>query len=361
METCKNCGAPLQEGTKFCGNCGSRVEVEEQAPMVVQEPMSVAEPEPMSVVVPEQQTSYHRGTYNQIPPNHGQARKSSNKAVFIIVGIFIFLVSLCFLGGVVFYSFVSEVSQLGSMTSYDAIEVSSGETSMPPEEYHPDGIQLDLFDDGSCVFVLGEEVYDGEWETEGNSFVMTQGDDTYHGILEGDTLVISNVLSLGYDITFLEEGGYASIPEPSSSGDSDNMLEGSTGISEEREVIPTPSDWYGIVNISNYSGPTDISGGYETWGYLGTDAMGDYFELYTIAPYDSEDANLIMSFYIDLHEDTFYPIVNDDGWMYNYAPLREEDATLYYPTYEDGRLSATYEYDYNGENFTMHYMIEQED
>lgn len=39
---CKNCGAPLEEGTKFCINCGSQVETIERV-----EAETVSEPEPV--------------------------------------------------------------------------------------------------------------------------------------------------------------------------------------------------------------------------------------------------------------------------------------------------------------------------
>ncbi len=123
------------------------------------------------------------------------------------------------------------------------------------------------------------------------------------------------------------------------------------------ETLSTPSVWYGIVTISNYVGNDDISGEYEAWGYIGADELGDYFELYLNGYVDSEDYISFMSFNIELHDYSFFPIVDEHAWLYGDAPLKEEDNTWFVPGITNGVLGATYDYDYNGESFTIDFSI----
>ncbi len=125
------------------------------------------------------------------------------------------------------------------------------------------------------------------------------------------------------------------------------------------ETLSNPSIWYGIVTISDYVGNDDISGEYEAWGYIGNDELGDYFELYLNGYVDSEDYISFMSFNIELHDYSFFPVVDEHAWLYGDATLKEEDNTWYVPGLTNGILGATYEYDHNGESFTIDFQIAQ--
>ncbi len=128
------------------------------------------------------------------------------------------------------------------------------------------------------------------------------------------------------------------------------------------ETLKKPSAWYGTITVSDYDGPyPETEGEFEAWAYLETDASGiDYFETYVLAPYGEENSVVFSSWSIELHDYTFFPIVDDYAWILD-APLKEEDNTWYTPTLTNGVLSASYDYDYNGETFTYVYEFAQID
>ncbi len=128
------------------------------------------------------------------------------------------------------------------------------------------------------------------------------------------------------------------------------------------QTLSNPSDWYGTITVSDYEGPyPETAGEFEAWAYIDTDVDGyDYFETYIIAPYYDDDSVVFSSWNIELHDYTFFPVVDDYAWILE-SPLREEDNTWYTPTLTNGVLSASYEYDYNGESFTFVYEFAQID
>ncbi len=123
------------------------------------------------------------------------------------------------------------------------------------------------------------------------------------------------------------------------------------------EMLEYPSNWYGTVTISNYSGSDDISGEYEAWAYIGQDDIGVYFELYANGEAGSDSAVDLMSFNIDIHDYTFFPIEDSHAWLYGGAPYVEEEENWLIPMLINGSLYAAYDYDYNGESFTIEYEI----
>ncbi len=125
------------------------------------------------------------------------------------------------------------------------------------------------------------------------------------------------------------------------------------------ETLSNPSQWYGIVTISDYVGNDDISGEHEAWAYIGSDDIGTYFELYLYGYVDSDDYLNFMSFNIELHDYSFFPVVDEHAWLYGGATLKEEDNTWYVPSITNGVLSATYNYDYNGESFVIDFELAQ--
>ncbi len=181
-------------------------------------------------------------------------------------------------------------------------------------------------------------------------------------VIDGDSIVAAGD-NAGHEIVFVFTAENSSIWGDTSGGGINATGFVPPGYGSEVtmpvETLSNPSIWYGIVTISDYVGNDDISGEYEAWGYIGNDEIGDYFELYLNGYVDSEDYINFMSFNIELHDYSFFPVVDEHAWLYGDATLKEEDNTWYVPNLTNGILGATYEYDYNGESFTIDFQIAQ--
>ncbi len=267
----------------------------------------------------------------------------------------------------IFTSCSANISENADM--YTATSVEMLGVSMAPEDVSEGGITLLLDENGSAVLNMSGQSHNAKWEVSGTSFTLTQGADSFTGTMDGSTVKIINLLNLGLDITFVKDGESEAVAgsenEDVSSEDSENTdTSDSTfpGYDSEKtiavETLSNPSNWYGVLTITDYVGENDYNGEYEIWAYLNTNDVGPYFEIYSNSPKGESDSAQFISFYIEQHDYTFFPIVDDGAWILS-APLKEEDNTWFTPTLINGVLSATYDYDYEGESFTFTYDIAQ--
>ncbi len=182
-------------------------------------------------------------------------------------------------------------------------------------------------------------------------------------VIDGDSIVATGD-NAGYEIVFVFTAENSPLWSDTSGGgiNATGFVPPGYGAEETIpvETLSNPSDWYGILTITDYVGYDDLNGEYEVWGYLGTDDVAPYFELYIGGPWDDENSSVFLSFYIEQHDYTFFPIVGDGSWVLD-APLKEEDNTWFTPSLMSGILVCTYDYDYDGESFTMSYEIAQID
>ncbi len=109
---------------------------------------------------------------------------------------------------------------------------------------------------------------------------------------------------------------------------SDNEDDG--GFNTSTKSIELDSVWYGYMDIMNYEGPNDLNGSYDIYGYVGNDGTQDYFELYLEI---SEDSSPIATYYIDLYDDYFTPILDD--YAFSFGELLTEDDFFGYSAYLD--------------------------
>ncbi len=263
-----------------------------------------------------------------------------------------------------------------NIEAYQAIKLELRGMAIEPSEVSAEGISLALSDNGSCVLTMDGEDYHADWQEHDGQFTLSQGSDSFSGICEGDTITLLDTLGMGLDITFLKEGAIAPAIEGSSNDEIKQPNEPSNehpneppadfvgpGFGTEQTILANsltaPSDWYGLLLITDYSGEHNISGEYEAWGYIDSDADGDYFELYVDAPFDDNDAIVFMSFNIDLDEHLFEPIVDDMAWLYGDASLKAEDSKAFKASLNEGILSAQYQYSFNNQAFTLSYRLSQ--
>ncbi len=180
-------------------------------------------------------------------------------------------------------------------------------------------------------------------------------------VIEGENIVATGE-NAGYEMAFVFTAEGSSIWDDTSDGgvNATGFIAPGYGTEETVpvETLSNPSDWYGILTISDYVGENDISGEYEAWGHLGTDNGTPFFEVFINGHYYDENSSTFLSFYIEQHDYTFFPIVDDEAWILT-APLKEEDNTWFTPSLMNGILVGSYDYDYNGETFTFVYELAQ--
>ncbi len=297
---------------------------------------------------------------------------ASNKTI-IIVGVAIFAVVVIILGLLIVPQFINGNSDDPNIGVWEATEASMLGVSIKPEDAFEGGASIELKSGNECNITLNGEVFNVRWELDGTTFKLIDGSDEFTGTLIGNELKLVDLLGLGVDLTFVKEG----TTTDNNAGDTDadidtaTQAEGDENSSDtiapdyaaeetiEASTLSNPSFWYGEVNISDYEGIGNLDGSYEAWGYIASDSVGDYFELFINAPKGSNDAIVMASFYIDLYDHTFYPFANDDGWLYNYAPLEVEDEVWFSPILLDGDLTASYDFEYESESFNFTYSLRQ--
>ncbi len=244
---------------------------------------------------------------------------------------------------------LSSMTTAGVVMNYDAIQQAEIEMTL-----EIDGEEGTLIAYGSSMSV--------DLDTSAKTMLLQGVVMDY--VIDGENIVATGENS-GYEMVFVFTAENSSIWNNISGGGINATGFVPPGYGAENtipvETLTNPSDWYGILTITDYVGNDDLNGEYEVWGYLGTDDFAPYFELYIGGPWDDENSSVFLSFYIEQHDYTFFPIVGDGSWVHN-APLKEEDNTWFTPSLMSGILVYTsYEYDYNGESFTMSYEIAQID
>ncbi len=368
MANCSKCGYELSKNTKFCNHCGA----------------SAVPPEPP----PSRQAPFGRQQWGQAPTGApsgqpfapmGGAKPASKKPKPILI-IILAVVVLALVGGAVAlaihllsgFSESPENAQLatGAAAVIDEDDLTGNYilSSMTTAGVTMNYDDLQTAEMEMMLTITGEEAsltaYGStspvELDTSAKTIVLQSVVMDY--VIDGESIVATGE-NEGYEMVFVFTSENSSLWNDASGGgiNATGFVAPGYGTEETMpvETLVNPSNWYGIVSISDYVGNHDISGEYEAWGYIGSDEYGNYFELYINGPVDSGYESDLMSFNIELHDYSFFPIVDEYAWLYGDAPLKEEDNTWYVPSLTNGVLSASYNYDYNGETFIMDFSIAQ--
>ncbi len=243
---------------------------------------------------------------------------------------------------------LSSMTTAGVVMNYDAIQQAEIEMTL---EITGNEAQLTAYGSTSPV----------ELDTSAKTIVLQAVVMDY--VIDGENIVATGE-NAGHELVFVFTAENSLIWDDTSGGGINATGFVPPGYGAEKtipvETLSNPTNWYGTLTISDYVGNDDLNGEYEAWGYLGTDNDMPFFEIFINAPYYDENSTTFLSFYIEQHDYTFFPIVNDEGWIW-VAPLKEEDNTWFTPSLMNGILVCTYDYDYGGETFTVVYELAQID
>ncbi len=292
--------------------------------------------------------------------------KSKSPIIFIIIGVVVLVVF-----GIIVATVINFVMGLFSDDTnvgvWEAEQITMFGMTMSPEDIYEDGLSLELKSGGNCTLSFDGADFDIKYEIDGTDITLSDSTGDYEGTIEDNVLTIENLLDMGLDIIFVKEG--TPIPDDLATGTTPslggNMSAGDSYVAPgygtestvSAETLDSPSDWYGLVTISNYVGDANLEGEYEAWAYIGSDEFGTFFELYLDGPVDSGYDVDLMSFNIELNMYSFFPIVDDYAWLYNGATLKEEDNTWFSPALTNGVLTGTYDYAHEGESFTIDFEL----
>ncbi len=309
--------------------------------------------------------------YNNTPPMGAQQPyyagagtktegKPGGSKTLVIVGVVVALIIVAILG-ILFLPNAFSGADSDELGVYYASDITMMGMSFDPGELFEDGLSVELKSGNKCVLKMEGIEYNAEWTLDGTELTIKQNDDEFSGTLENNTIFMSNLMNLGLEITFVKDGSSpATMPGGSSEQDSVAQQNGS---GEQGDIdsdfadvkLTNPSEFFGTVTITNYVGSNDISGVHDAYAIIDTD-VNDlvYFEIYVESIYGNDVP--IMSFYIELHDYTFFPIVDDDAWIFD-SYLVEDDETWFVPQNFGGTIVAFYEYDYDGESFSLEYEL----
>lgn len=86
------------------------------------------------------------------------------------------------------------------------------------------GFDIELKEDGKAVLTVDGDEQNFKWKNDGESIVISGGDNEMTGVVDGDTIVFDNMLDAGLKVTFAKEGTDAANPENYMSAEEKNMI-----------------------------------------------------------------------------------------------------------------------------------------
>lgn len=239
MPFCSHCGAQLPEGTKFCTECGQKLDSAPQPPR--EEPVQSYTPP----VQPE-----NNGFYAPPPAAPVSVKKKSDTAraiaLFALIGVL--LVAALF---VLFTGILGGKADDPNLGRYEGVSCVVLGTDLGAED---EWIELKT-GSKATIFLMGEE-YSGKWTLEGESFTLTQHGDEFTGTLKDGILTVD---FSGMLYTFAKDGAQTNAVLPSP------VTESADPAPESAAPVPgaaqSPYEWWACT--------------WYGWAVV-TDAGGDY-------------------------------------------------------------------------------------
>lgn len=239
MSFCSHCGAQLPEGTKFCTECGQKLDSVPQPPR--EEPVQSYTPP----VQPE-----NGGACVPPPAAPASVKKKSDTvrviALFAVIGVLLVAALL-----VLFTGILGGKADDPNLGRYEGVSCVVLGVDLGAED---EWIELKT-GSKATIFLMGEE-YSGKWTLEGESFTLTQHGDEFTGTLKDGILTVD---FSGMLYTFAKDGAQANAVLPSP------VTESTAPAPESAAPVPgaaqSPYEWWACT--------------WYGWAVV-TDAGGDY-------------------------------------------------------------------------------------
>ena len=207
MPFCSHCGAQLPEGTKFCTECGQKLDNAPQPPR--EEPVQSYTPP----VHPENNGFYappvrpeSGGAYVPPPAAPASVKKKSDTvrviALFAVIGVL--LAAALF---VLFTGILGGKADDPNLGRYEGVScVVLGMDLGAEDEW------IELKTGSKATIFLMDEEYSGKWTLEGENFTLTQHGDEFTGTLKDGILTVD---FSGMLYTFAKDGAQTNAVLPS--------------------------------------------------------------------------------------------------------------------------------------------------
>lgn len=393
MAVCKSCGSELKPGTKFCENCGTRIEVTSAVPTTAsasprvctlatnstthstQSVPSSAYSQPITQDIPQQSMSAPQTTTNPPPHATAQSGKKLNKQlIFAIVGLVV--IAGVFMLGKRSGKSPEPASNAASATteSAKATEVPAaqtdagdagiyiidtlqiGETVVASSELAEAGMgnwYVELRKDGTGEIYIGE-VANLTWAD--GKMILQEGDETEDLTFtrNNDVLAITGMeddLTLNLKRTDAKPDITAELAAASDDGENYN-----SGNTYDTLLNTT---WYGWIRYENYNGVENRSyfdtDTYDCWGYIEESSDGrTYFEVYK----DGDSENAVISMWVNVYDDHIEPILDDECWVIDTLIPADEAYNFYIYPYDNSIQLLWYPYENdNGQSCSVSFFM----
>ena len=357
MDICKNCGALIPEGAKFCPECGTVNDLANmaQSGQIKQEgyiPHSWMEDNGSAGNTGSYNTDAQSGNYNTgtqpggsyqssytppvTPPpgNTGKGGKKKNPAIFVFgfLGLLLVVLVAVLIGGSGSKSKADPNLGLYECVSREALGIDIG----GGDDW------VELKSGGKLTIYMTDEEYDGKWTLDGEDIEITQAGDTFSGTLEDGVLVIDfndlicTYLKDGAEVPD-DIGSNSAAPAPAPQAPAEAPA---PAIEETVDYGWWEGDWYGWWIMNNATGDyTDLED--SCWDCCATisaesDGTG-YIQIWD-TDNDPDKCFALSDLEFVTGSGTMGCLVSVDGMMY-------DDTISYYEWYVDPVGSYTAEYE----------------
>ena len=214
MAFCVQCGAKLEEGAKFCTNCGAR-QPEPQTPPLEQETPRV-DPVGAGGAAPQQprNPAYNYDPTIYTPGPQTQKKKGGGKILFIVLAALVVLGAVLFLvlgrGGT-----AAPAADDAVLGLYVAQKAEMNGINIKISDMWDDGFTIELKNKGKAEIVVDGEKGSAKWTLDGSAFTVKGSGVDCSGTLSDGVMTLENVMDTGVKLVFTKDG--AELPSSSAS------------------------------------------------------------------------------------------------------------------------------------------------
>lgn len=264
MAFCTNCGTKVEDGVKFCPECGTQLmgtaPAQPAAPAQPEPPVQAQEPAQQAA--PVQQSAQPPKKKSKLPLILGIAAA----AAVVVVGVIIAVVLLVAknLGGAA----ASDNPDLGL---YNAASAEMYGVAVEVDDLWAKGFTIELKDKNKCDISVDGQKGSGKWELDGEQLHISGSGLDCDGTLSGGLMTLDNVLGTGMKLTFVQEGRALNQPGAGTSLPAGEPASDPAGDPAQWNALQQKWNgvWYGVMQL------TGCTGKYESFSYTTYDVYLD--------------------------------------------------------------------------------------